>query len=76
MQWILQEKRKALLEMFYTSFDKETLNSILADDVKIIQDDEVQPFGKKGDARCSAGYLAGRDESWRRLKVRLLCRLG
>ena len=48
-----------MLEKFYTSFDKETLHSVLADDVKFIQDDEVQPFGKKGDARCFAENLTG-----------------
>lgn len=44
----MQEKRKALLEKFYTSFDAESLNSVLDDDVKIYDGDSVQSLGKKG----------------------------
>lgn len=45
---LLQDKRKAVLDKFYTSFDVQSLNEVVADDLKFFESDKLQPYGKKG----------------------------
>ena len=44
----MQEKRKAVLDKFFTSFGPDDLKSVLADDVSIFQAEEKTPLGKEG----------------------------
>lgn len=44
----LKEKRKALLDRFYTSFDAQSLNEVLDDGLKVYAGDSLQPGGKSG----------------------------
>ena len=45
-----QEKRKALLDSFFTNFDKKTLQSLLADTAQISGAGKQQSLGKDGEA--------------------------